>query len=246
MFTPAERERLRAALIAAAQDDERITGIALTGSAAADREDEWSDIDLAFGVREGVAIRDVLADFTSRMKREHGAVDTLDVTAGAWIYRVFLLASTLQVDLAFAPAAEFGARSQTFRLVHGTASQLPQPAPAKPEPLIGMAWLYALHARSAIARGRLWQAEYMVSGIRDQVVALACLRHGVPHVQGRGVDQLPADIKARLEETLVTRSEAAEVRRAFRASVQMLLEETGAADAALASRIADTVRALAG
>ena len=30
------------------------------------------------------------------------------------------------------------------------------------------------------------QAEYMISGMRDHVLALACLRHGVPAVQGRG------------------------------------------------------------
>ena len=245
MFTVAEREQLSAALIAAAQDDERITGIALTGSAAADREDEWSDIDLAFGVREGVALRDVLVDFTERMRRDHGAVDTFDVTAGAWIYRVFLLASTLQVDLAFAPAAEFGARAPTFRLVHGRASELPQPATTKPQPLIGMAWLYALHARSAIARGRLWQAEYMVSGIRDEVVALACLRHGVPHVHGRGVDALPAQLRSRLAEALVTRIDVLELGRAFRAAVGLLLDEVRHVDPPLLSRIGETVRALA-
>jgi hypothetical protein len=49
-----------------------------------------------------------------------------------------------------------------------------------PSELIGMGWLYALHARSSIARGRVWQAEYMISGMRDQVLALACLRHRLP------------------------------------------------------------------
>jgi hypothetical protein len=28
-----------------------------------------------------------------------------------------------------------------------------------------MGWLYALHARSSIARGRVWQAEYMISWV---------------------------------------------------------------------------------
>lgn len=50
MFTPEGRERLRAALVSAADADERITGAALTGSAALGAEDRWSDIDLAFGV----------------------------------------------------------------------------------------------------------------------------------------------------------------------------------------------------
>ncbi|HEY6957774.1 MAG TPA: nucleotidyltransferase domain-containing protein [Candidatus Limnocylindria bacterium] len=237
MFTPSEREELRRALIAEAQNDERITGIAITGSAAADRLDEWSDIDLAFGIRDGVALQDVLDDFTERMRRDHGAVDTVDVTAGAWIYRVFLLANTLQVDLAFAPRSEFGARAATFRLVHGEAAQLPLPAAPKTRTLIGFAWLYALHARSSIARGRLWQAEYMLSHVREQIVALACLRHGLPHAEGRGVDRLPDALKRDLEATLVARLGPDELRRAFGASVALLLREIENTDAALAHHL---------
>ena len=65
----------------------------------------------------------MVADWTARMYAEHGAVHHLDVTSGATLYRVFLLASTLQVDLAFAPAAEFRAIAPTFRLLFGTAAE---------------------------------------------------------------------------------------------------------------------------
>ena len=83
-----------------------------------------------------------------------------------------------------------------FRLLFGTANE----RPVKPQPsaagLIGMGWLYALHVRSSHARGRVWQAEYMVSAMRDQVLALVCLRHGVPTVEGRGIDRLPPEATA--------------------------------------------------
>src|SRR5438128_12381578 len=114
------------------------------------------------------------------MYREHGVVHHLDVPSGAWIYRVFLLPSTLQVDLAFAPAKDFGARAPSFRLVFGEAADLAHVAAPAPEQLIGLSWLYALHVRSSLARGRLWQAEYMLSAMRDQVFALACVRPGLP------------------------------------------------------------------
>lgn len=45
----------------------------------------------------------------------------MDVLSGATVYRVFLLASTLQVDIAFAPEAEFGAIVPAFRLIFGPA-----------------------------------------------------------------------------------------------------------------------------
>jgi hypothetical protein len=122
MFTPAERERLRSELIELARADPRISGGAITGSATLGQEDRWSDIDLAFGVRDSSAIAGTLADFSERMYRDHHALHHLDVASGAWIYRVFLLPSTLQVDLAFVSEAEFGARAPTFRLAFGTAT----------------------------------------------------------------------------------------------------------------------------
>ena len=103
MFTPVERERVRSVLLDLARGDGRITGGAITGSASLGQEDPWSDIDLAFGVRKASEIAPTLVDFSERMYRDHHALHHVDVTSGAWIYRVFLLPSTLQVDLAFAP-----------------------------------------------------------------------------------------------------------------------------------------------
>jgi hypothetical protein len=39
------------------------------------------------------------------------------------LYRVLLLDNTLQVDLAFWPATEFGAIAPTFRLLFGRANE---------------------------------------------------------------------------------------------------------------------------
>ena len=153
MFTPEDRERIRTDLLTAARSDARISGGATD-------------------------IARVLEGWTARMYRDHDCVHHVDVVAGAWIYRVFLLRSTLQVDLAFAPAAEFGARAATFRLVFGQAADIPHVSVPKNVELVGLAWLYGLHVRSSIKRGRLWQAEYMLSAMRDQ------LRHAAGHVRG--------------------------------------------------------------
>lgn len=244
MYTPAERERLRAALLAAARADPRITGGALTGSAAAGSEDQWSDIDLAFGIGDGALFQEVLADWTDRMYRDHGVLHHVDVPVGASIYRVFLLPSTLQVDLAFSPAAEFGARAPTFRLLFGSAAELARPPAPTASNLIGLGWLHALHARSCLERGKLWQAEYMVSGVRDQALALACLRLGLPTSQGRGLDLLPAEVTAAAAEALVRAIAADELRRAFRVAIDCLLSEISEVDANLAARLERAVREL--
>jgi len=169
VFTPADRARLREALVAAARDDPRVTAAALTGSAAGGREDRWSDVDLALCVGTDTDLDGVVENWTARMYDEHDAVHHVDVWRGTTRFRVFLLRSTLQVDIAFWPAAEFGPIGPSFQLLFGSASERPPDRPPEPAHLIGMAWLYALHARSGIARGRSWHAEYMLSAARDQV-----------------------------------------------------------------------------
>jgi predicted nucleotidyltransferase len=128
MFTPDDRNRLRDTLIAAARADGRITSAALTGSAALGTEDRWSDIDLALAVAAGVDTRQVIADWTERMYRDHGAIHHVDVNWGDVLFRVFLLASTLQVDVAFWPQGAFGAIAPTFRLLFGTARERSRPS----------------------------------------------------------------------------------------------------------------------
>jgi len=244
LFTPDQRDRLRSRLLRDAADDPRISAAAITGSAAAGREDRWSDIDLAFGLADGADVPKVLDDWTARMYDLRLAVHHCDVRSGAWIYRVFLLADTLQVDLAFVPAAEFRALAPTFRLAFGVANESRHAPPPVPADLIGLSWLHALHARSAIARGRLWQAEYMISGVRDHALALAAIRHGLPAAHARGIHGLPDGVAAPFEESLVRALDIAELSRAFRAAISGLLGEIEQVDQALAERLQATLRSL--
>jgi hypothetical protein len=237
MFTPEERERLRSDLLEHAVGDQRISGAAITGSAAAGCEDRWSDIDLAFGVSDAAEMPNVLADWTAHMHDQHLALHHFDVMSGAWVYRVFFLPSTLQVDLAFVPATEFRALAPTFRLIFGKPNESRHVPPPLPKDIIGFGWLYALHARSCIARGKLWQAEYMISGIRDNALALSCIRHGLPAVHGRGMDLLPSGVAAQFEGSLVRQLDTAELSRAFLVVIHGLLSEIRSIDEALAERL---------
>lgn len=244
MFTSEERDRLRRDLLEYAAKDQRISGAAITGSAAAAREDRWSDIDLAFGVGDAAELPKVLSDWTAHMYHQHFALHHLDVRSGGWIYRVFLLPSTLQVDLAFVSATEFRALAPTFRLMFGEANESQHVPLPPPENIIGLAWLYALHARSCIARRNLWQAEYMISGIRDNALALACVRHGLPSVHGRGMGLLPGGVTAQFEGSLVRQLDTAELSRAFRVVVHGLLSEIRCVDEELAGRLQETLTRL--
>jgi hypothetical protein len=237
MFTPEERARLRSDLLESVERDARITGAAITGSLAGDHEDEWSDIDLAFGVSDGDEVPNVLSDWTRHLYEANSVLHHFDVKSGSWTYRVFLFANTLQVDLAFVAASEFRALAPSFRLVFGSANEPCHVPPPGATDLIGRGWLYALHVRSAIARNRLWQAEYMISGMRDHALALACVRRNLPAVHGRGFHMLPSEVTAGFEPSLVRELDPAELSRAFRTVTAAFLCEVNHADAELGQRL---------
>src|SRR5919204_3238121 len=85
MFTTEERDGLRTELLQAAQADPRITGAAITGSASIGNEDRWSDVDLAFGVREESEVQTTLADFSKRMYRDYHVLHHVDVFSGSGV-----------------------------------------------------------------------------------------------------------------------------------------------------------------
>jgi hypothetical protein len=245
VFTSEHRDAVRRQLLGLAEKDPRITGAAVTGSAADGREDRWSDIDLFFGVADQVELDEVVADWSGHVHGELGALHHFDLKVPAATYRAFLLPSCLEVDLGFTPANRFGPAGPTFRAVFGKAASASPASLPDPGHLVGLAWHHVLHARSSIERGKPWQAEYWVSGIRDQTLALACLRLGEPVHYAKGADALPAAVTGGLEDALVRSLELEELRRALRVAATRLLLELVATDAVQARRLEPAIRELA-
>jgi hypothetical protein len=243
LFTVDQRNRVRDHVVARAGADARVLSGAVVGSLANSPGDRWSDLDLTFGVVDDVDIRDVLDDFTADLVREFRAVPLFDLPSGDAIYRVFLLPGCLQFDLSFAPASQFGAIGPEFRLLFGRAVAKPHPAPPDPRQLFGYGAHHALRARLCVERGRLWQAEYWISGVRDYALSLACRRRSLPSHYGRGFDALPDSVRHRGLEALVRSVDRAELLRALASAVELLLSEAEEARE-LASQVQQDLRRL--
>ena len=93
------------------------------------------------------------------------------------------------------------------------------------EALFGYAVHHTLRARFCIERGRWWQAEYWISGVRDYALHLACRRRGLPAAHGRGFDDLPAEVHELFTGALVASLTRAELLRALGCAVRGLLAE---------------------
>jgi hypothetical protein len=238
VFTSAFRDNVRKRVIELARSDPRVAGGALTGSSAIGLADRWSDLDFAFGIADGHQLDAVVDDWTRQLHQVFGLLHQFDMHVSQQrISRVLLLPGGLEVDIVVMAAEELGARGPKFRALFGTTAALePQPQPDASY-LIGMGWLHVFHARAFIERERLWQAEYFIRGVRDNVLALACLRLGEDARFGVGADRLPASATEPLTDALVRALDGQELRRALAAATRCLIRELEEHDAELSARL---------
>ena len=238
MFTAEFRDQVRNRVLALVRVDPRVTGGALTGSTAIGLGDKWSDVDFAFGIADGNRLEEVLADWTPMLDQEFGVINHFDLHASQRrLSRVFLLPGGLEVDVSVMAAEDLGARGPKFRALFGTTHELEAPPQPDASYLLGMGWLHVFHARACIERNKLWQAEYFIRGIRDHVLALACLRLGEEALYGAGVDRLPAPVTDPLTDVLVRSLHVLELRRALAAATRCLIRELQESDGQLSARL---------
>jgi hypothetical protein len=157
---------------------------------------------------------------------------------------VFLLPNSLQVDLSFWTSEAFASNGEAFQLLFGDANPATPSPPPSAEYYIGTGWLHGLHARSAIARRRPWQATHMLNGMRDQVTALACLRFDLPPHQGRGVDFLPEGVLHGLSTTLIRTLDRTELTRVFAELTAAFLAESELVNPHVADRLREPLAEL--
>jgi hypothetical protein len=255
VFTVQQRDALRERVLRLAQEDDRVVAGAAVGSLAVDHGDRFSDLDLTFGIADHVPVNEVLDAWTTTLVDDLGAVPLADLARGPTTYRVLLLPDALQLDLSMTPAAKFRPAGPRFRLLFGETaagqSEVPTPpgelflpTPPVARDLFGWGVIYALHARACIERRRVWQAEHYVGAVRDHALSLACLRQGLPAVQARGYDDLPAATLARFEETHVGAVEPGALRAALAAAVSALMREGAQAQLVGADVVAERLAEL--
>ena len=225
MFSVSYRDHVQDEVLRLAAADPRVVAGAVVGSLALGGGDRWSDLDLTFAVAEGIALSDVLKDWTRDITEEFGAICLFEVPWGSAIYLVFLLPDCLQLDLSFAPASTFSPAGPNFKLLFGHTTLKPFPSAPSPSELFGYAVHYALRARISIERGRYWSAEYWISGARDYALSLACRRRDLPSRYGKGFDDLPQEVRDSFASAFVASLDREELLRALGCVIDSFIYE---------------------
>ncbi|MFY7066846.1 nucleotidyltransferase domain-containing protein [Nocardiopsis changdeensis] len=234
---PGRRDRLLSDLMERARADPAVIGAALTGSLAAGTADPWSDIDLVLGTAGPHEA--VLADWTDLLTGRYAAVHHWDLPLSRpGAVRVFLLPGGPEVDLTVVPGEEFGARGPQWRTLFGRDHALEPFAEPDPDTLIGLAWHHALHARTCVERGRIWQAVHWIGALRTQAIALACRNRGLPAAHAKGAHLLPPEVLGPLAASLPADTSREGLLQPLAALADLLIAEIAAADPGLARRLA--------
>jgi hypothetical protein len=209
LYTPEERDAVAAQLIDLFGGDERVDRVELAGSGSTGYVDRWSDVDLTVTVVAGADQQEVADSWIPRVYAALPIVHHFAVAFGEHHVRGFLLENLLEVDVGFQPpVSEDG--------------EWPGP---DPEGEAGFGWHDVLHAGVAIARGRPWRAQYYIGLLRWRTLALATDRLGQEFGEYKGVDDLPTDLLAALEDALPRSLERDELARATRAATMAFLAE---------------------
>lgn len=224
-FQRSERAQVFERVVAIASEDARVTGGAVVGSLAGNKEDEWSDIDLTFGIKSGIEVMDILQEWTEALKCDFSVIDFFDLKFDTAVYRVFLFSNGLELDLSVVPEINYRATTQDFRLLFGKSNKPAISANADVKTLIGLGWHHVLHANSAICRRKPWQAEYWISALRDHIISMKCIHLELPSVYGKGADSLSSRQLKGLESTLIKSLELSHLRVALVALTKLFILE---------------------
>lgn len=109
---------------------------------------------------------------------------------------------------------------------------------------IQAAWLPVIECATVLKHEDIWRALHLLNVLRDITVTVAALRHEVNIDEYRGMSQLPEMFLVQLRHTLPLSTSVTALRRALRATAQLLFVEAQAMDEECSVQTGHELRAL--
>ncbi len=123
-------------------------------------------------------VAEVLEDWTRDLVSRFDAVHLFDLAADPAVYRVFMMADHLQLDVSVAPASSFEPTSPRFKPLFGEANEPETAKPPSRDDALGWAVLWAF--RRMHRAENWWHAEYSITQLRYHGMGLRAYVRACP------------------------------------------------------------------
>lgn len=161
MFTEKYRESVRNEIINQVRTDPQIFSAASIGSYARNEVDQYSDIDLTFGMAESLEVNSKLNEYKGYIKKAFRGEFLFQLKQDFTLYGVFILPGCLQVDLSFTPQNEFGPKAYPFNIIFGTHTGEKSKSPHDPIlEKFGLIVHHILRTKVCMERGQLEKSRH--------------------------------------------------------------------------------------
>lgn len=235
-YTPESRaETLNKLTLALSADQERVAGMLLVGSGVLGFRDDWSDLDVAVVVPEGMDAIEVFHTWAALLPKTLPVLWVYSAVRGEQVGLLsILLQDYLEVDITFQPLSALGAYTNWKVLFDRTgrvdavmrSRALPEPTPLLEtyNCRLDSIWYFVTHAVLCLRRGRLWEALHYVGELRERTIEIEKLLTERTTSHQCQIDDLPRDRLASLEGTLVRSIDHDEIGLALRCATRVFFD----------------------
>ena len=237
-YSPAIREATLNLLLAALQNDKRLSGLLIVGSGAEGFEDAHSDIDLCAVTTSADDVRPAFEEWGVKIHDMLPVFHSLESPRAPNVYLwVFLLENFLEIDLCFLCLDDLRATRNRWKTVFDRSGKIEgilqstwenRPKPNLEEAYrsrLGSIWHCIKHATIAVQRQQPWRAIYELELIRDRTIELRGLREELETKRFRHVDQMSKDFLIEIERTLVLSLNEVDIMDALKAATTCFFRE---------------------
>ena len=255
-YSPATREATLNRLLAALQNDKRLSGLLIVGSGAEGFEDAHSDIDLCAVTTSADDVRPAFQEWGVKIHDMLPVFHSLESPRAPNVYLwVFLLENFLEIDLCFLCLDDLRATRNRWKTVFDRSGKIEgilqstwenRPQPNLEEAYrsrLGSIWHCIKHATIAVQRQQPWRAIYELELIRNRTVELRGLREELETKRFRHVDQMSKDFLIEIERTLVLSLNEVDIMDALKAATTCFFREARRYDRILNLDLAESFEA---
>jgi predicted nucleotidyltransferase len=232
-YTADDRASIQTALVERFARDERIEGVLVVGSGAEGFADEYSDLDLAVILRTGEPAAFAL-EWAGRVGGELPVVHRFGDDRGDADYVVgLLLENFLEVDIGFLRLDQMAERGMPCAVAFDRTGEVERrqrslkPASGDSQQayrdVVDGIWHWITKCRVAIARDHVLLALADLDEVRAGILRVAAIRRGIGH--RKRFDELPEDVRERVEESLPRSLDPSELTRALAAAAHAFFAE---------------------